>query len=65
MRPGRGQAAPRAGRHRTRFGAECKSGAAEEALDEAIASGATGALPEQFEALDELLVTLDARAGRA
>src|ERR671927_1831674 len=28
-----------------------------EALDEAIASGATGALPEQFEALDELLVT--------
>jgi uncharacterized protein YndB with AHSA1/START domain len=36
-----------------------------EALDEAIASGATGALPEQFEALDELLVTLDASAGRA
>jgi uncharacterized protein YndB with AHSA1/START domain len=29
-----------------------------EALDEAIASGATGALPEQFEALDEVLVTL-------
>ena len=36
-----------------------------DALDEAIASGATGALPEQFEALDELLVTLDASAGRA
>ena len=36
-----------------------------EALDEAIASGSTGALPEQFEALDELLVTLDASAGRA
>src|SRR6185295_1810746 len=33
-----------------------------EALDEAIASGSTGALPEQFEALDELLVTLDASA---
>jgi uncharacterized protein YndB with AHSA1/START domain len=33
-----------------------------EALDEAIASGATGALPEQFEALDELLVTLVASA---
>ena len=31
-----------------------------EALDEAIASGATGALPEQFEQLDELLVTLGA-----
>src|SRR6188474_344074 len=29
-----------------------------EALDEAIASGATGALPEQFEQLDELLVSL-------
>ena len=29
-----------------------------EALDEAIASGSTGALPEQFEQLDELLVTL-------
>jgi hypothetical protein len=28
-----------------------------EALDEAIASGATGALPEQFEQLDELLHT--------
>jgi uncharacterized protein YndB with AHSA1/START domain len=28
-----------------------------EALDEAIASGATGALPEQFEQLDELLLT--------
>ncbi len=36
-----------------------------EALDEAIASGSTGALPEQFEALDELLVTLDTRTGRA
>lgn len=36
-----------------------------EALDEAIASGATGALPEQFEALDELLVKLDASAARA
>lgn len=34
-----------------------------EALDEAIASDATGALPEQFEQLDELLVTLDASAG--
>ena len=31
-----------------------------EALDEAIASGATGALPEQFEQLDELLVSLNA-----
>ena len=36
-----------------------------DALDEAIASGSTGALPEQFEQLDELLVTLDASAGRA
>jgi uncharacterized protein YndB with AHSA1/START domain len=36
-----------------------------EALDEAITSGSTGALPEQFEQLDELLVTLDASAGRA
>jgi uncharacterized protein YndB with AHSA1/START domain len=35
-----------------------------EALDEAIASGATGALPEQFEQLDELLVTLGA-SGRS
>lgn len=34
-----------------------------QALDEAIASSATGALPEQFEQLDELLVTLDASAG--
>ena len=33
-----------------------------EALDEAIASGATGALPEQFEQLDELLVSLGASA---
>jgi uncharacterized protein YndB with AHSA1/START domain len=36
-----------------------------EALDEAIASGSTGALPEQFEELDNLLVTLDASAARA
>ena len=36
-----------------------------EALDEAIASGSTGALPEQFEQLDEILVTLDASARRA
>jgi len=36
-----------------------------EALDEAIASGATGALPEQFEQLDELLVSLVASAGRS
>lgn len=32
------------------------------ALDEAIASDATGALPEQFDALDEILVTLDTSA---
>src|SRR5262245_7038377 len=31
-----------------------------EALDAAIASGSTGGLPEQFEQLDELLVTLGA-----
>lgn len=36
-----------------------------EALDEAISSGATGALPEQFEELDELLVTLDVSADRS
>lgn len=36
-----------------------------EALDEAIASGSTGAAPEQFEHLDELLVTLDASLGRS
>lgn len=36
-----------------------------EALDEAIASGSTGALPEQFDELDKLLVTLDANAGRS
>jgi uncharacterized protein YndB with AHSA1/START domain len=36
-----------------------------EALDEAIASGATGALPEQFEQLDEVLVGLVADAGRS
>ena len=33
-----------------------------EALDEAIASGSTGALPEQFEQLDELLVALGTTA---
>lgn len=32
-----------------------------EALDAAIASGSTGAWPEQFEALDDLLATLGAR----
>ena len=32
-----------------------------EALDGAIASGSTGAWPEQFEQLDDLLNTLDAR----
>lgn len=32
-----------------------------EALDAAIASGSTGAWPEQFEALDDLLSTLGAR----
>ena len=32
-----------------------------EALDAALASGSTGAWPEQFEALDELLTSLDAR----
>jgi uncharacterized protein YndB with AHSA1/START domain len=31
-----------------------------EALDDAMASGSTGAWPEQFEALDELLTTLGA-----
>jgi uncharacterized protein YndB with AHSA1/START domain len=35
------------------------------ALDAAIASDATGALPEQFEQLDELLVGLVANAGRS
>ena len=35
------------------------------ALDEAIASGSTGALPEQFEELDEVLVTLGASVGRS
>jgi len=34
-----------------------------EALDEAIASESTGALPEQFEQLDEVLVGLVANAG--
>lgn len=33
-----------------------------EALDRALASGSTGAWPEQFEALDDLLSTLGARA---
>lgn len=33
-----------------------------EALDAAIASGSTGGFPEQFEQLDELLVTLGASA---
>jgi len=32
-----------------------------EALDEAIASESTGAWPEQFEELDELIVTLEAK----
>jgi uncharacterized protein YndB with AHSA1/START domain len=36
-----------------------------EALDAAIASDATGALPEQFEQLDDLLATLGASAGRS
>jgi len=36
-----------------------------EALDGAIASGSTGGLPEQFEQLDELLVTLGASVGRS
>ena len=35
-----------------------------EALDAAIASGSTGGFTEQFEQLDELLVTLGASAGR-
>jgi len=35
-----------------------------EALDAAIASESTGGFTEQFEQLDELLVTLDASAGR-
>ncbi len=34
-----------------------------EALDGAIASGSTGGFTEQFEQLDELLVTLDASVG--
>ncbi len=36
-----------------------------EALDEALASGSTGAWAEQFEALDELLASLDATAGQS
>ena len=35
-----------------------------EALDEAIASGSTSGMPETFEQLDELLVTLVTNAGR-
>jgi hypothetical protein len=34
-----------------------------EALDGAIASGSTGGFSEQFEQLDELLVTVDASVG--
>jgi uncharacterized protein YndB with AHSA1/START domain len=37
----------------------------EEALDEAIASGSTSGWGEQFEQLDELLVTLGASVGRS
>jgi uncharacterized protein YndB with AHSA1/START domain len=36
-----------------------------EALDEAIASGSTSGFGEQFEQLDELLVTLGAGVGRS
>jgi uncharacterized protein YndB with AHSA1/START domain len=36
-----------------------------EALDEAIASGSTSGFGEQFEHLDELLVTLGAGVGRS
>lgn len=36
-----------------------------EALDDAIASGATSGAPAQFEELDELLVTLGASMGRS
>jgi uncharacterized protein YndB with AHSA1/START domain len=36
-----------------------------EALDGAIASGATGGLPEQLEQLDEFVVTLVASSGRS
>ena len=39
--------------------------ASKEALDNAIASESTGAWPEQFEELDEILVTLRTGAGRA
>ena len=35
-----------------------------EALDAAIASGSTGAWGDQFDQLDELIVTLDASSGR-
>ncbi len=36
-----------------------------QALDDAIASGSTGAFPEQFQELDKLLVDLEAGVGRA
>ena len=36
----------------------------QQALDGAIASGSTGALPEQLDQLDELVVTLAASSGR-
>src|SRR5262245_14286102 len=36
-----------------------------EALDAAIASGSTGGMPETFEQLDELLITLGASVGRS
>jgi uncharacterized protein YndB with AHSA1/START domain len=36
-----------------------------EALDAALASGSTGGMPEQLDALDELLVTLVASMGRS
>jgi uncharacterized protein YndB with AHSA1/START domain len=39
--------------------------ASKEALDNAIASESTGAWPEQFEELDEILVTLRTGAGRS
>jgi hypothetical protein len=35
-----------------------------EALDAAIASGSTGGMPEQLDALDELLATLDTGEAR-
>ena len=36
-----------------------------QALDDAIASGSTGAFPEQFQELDHLLVDLEANVGRS